>query len=115
GPTPPRVATEAAAALHRTAACGGVRLREPLRPRACGGHGEEFRSDIHEAKQHRLTVFELRPEPHHGVEHAARQPPRPPLHVAEVRRQAPEPAVLRPEAPTQPARWIPPAVKETGA
>ena len=98
---------------ERPRASGGRRilLGEPLRPRARGGHGEQLRSGIHEAEQHRLTLLELRAEAHHRVEHAAGEPAGSALHVAHVRRERSELGVLGPEAPADPAGRIPPGVE----
>src|SRR2546422_3363356 len=42
------------------------------------------RAHVHEAEQHGLAVFELGAEPHHGVEHATREPAGVTVDVAHV-------------------------------
>jgi len=37
------------------------------------GHREQFRPDIHQPEQHRLTLFQLGTEADHGVEQGAGQ------------------------------------------
>src|SRR5258708_13161837 len=49
------------------------------------------------------------------MEHVAREPPAGALHVADVLGERSEAGILGPEAPTDPARRIPPPVEQRGA
>src|SRR5205809_5765584 len=98
-----RLATEQIRERHGPLPCGGVLPEQPPRPRAGRGHREQLRAHVHEAEQHGLAVFELGAEPHHGVEHATREPAGVTVDVAHVLSQWAERRVLRPEAPAEPA------------